>query len=95
MCELREAVKCGRFLALAKGEALPADLTDSARNFQRERDSNQIVAVLRNHIEALAPSSPSVKAILDVLAEKEACLPRLDGKRQSQMAAFPVLGHGR
>ena len=95
--ELHEAVRSGRFPALVKGEALPANLTDFAWGFQREQDGRQIVAVLPSHFEALAPSKPSADAILDVLIEKVTGLPVLDVKRQRQMAAlgFPRAGRGR
>ncbi|WP_237480625.1 hypothetical protein [Lichenibacterium dinghuense] len=97
MRELHEAVSSGRFPALAKGEALPADLTDFAWGFRREQDGHWIVAVLPDRFEALAPSKPSAGAILDVLVEKGTALPGLDGKRHRQMAAlgFPRAGRGR
>lgn len=95
--ELRLAVAAGRFPALAKGEALSANLTDFAWGFRREQDGRLIVAVLPDRFEALAPSKPSADAILDVLVEKGAALPGLDGKRHRQVAAlgFPRAGRGR
>lgn len=95
--DLREARDQGRFPLLAKGEVFPERLRDTAWGFRRQMDGRELLAVLPEKFEELAPSRPSAVAVLDTLVERGVAITGPNGKRHPQLAVqgFPRAGRGR